>query len=711
MTFLEAAIAILQREGKPMHFKKLTEIALHENLLTVVGRAPEETMQQRLNEALKNDPNVLLTREGKAGVFGLRYYPPRPAAAAAVPAQAVAQPGAPADGAGAPAEERKRRRRRGGRGRRRDEREAETGGEPVEGAPPEGEEEVMPPPSAPDAGLPAPSIAAAAAEGTAQAGTAAPEGEAPAGPAASSEADTEGPAPGAGARRSAARSPFGPPERRSFAEAAAAVAAAHRELASREGVASMAPTNGLVASLPGAAPPSSSVEPPPAESASPPPVAAAAIAETGRVEEALRPGEPELEPAVWSAAAATEAEQSRVTAEPEAEGPEEALVDEDLDVPSGPLIAPSLGTEELVRGEDHRPVFEESGRGRRRGRDRRRREEKPGRHGEAAEPRAASARAGEPPAGRARAEAKAGTRAEAPRGAGRGQAPRSEERPGPGEARPAEAGARPAEARGAPPSPSTVAEGGTGPVDAAVEILRASDGRSVHARQIVEMALKRRLMRGDPAELVRVMRVAIVAEARVREAAGLRPRVTSAGGASYVLADRRLDTELAQQERELGESAARLAAATRAALQRRIAALPAQPFEAFMRLLLARLGVEGIELVKRGEGVGYFGGESAGPARRRLLIGLRPGDAPVTRRAIGELRAGLKARGFDEGLLLAAGRAAPDALAELATAGGVTLYDGETLAAQCARAGVGVVLRRLPVEVLDLELLGEVSEA
>ena len=74
MTFLEAAIAILSREGRPLHFKKLTEIALKENLLTVVGRTPELTMQQRLNDALKKeDPHLLLTRE-KPGVFGLRHY-------------------------------------------------------------------------------------------------------------------------------------------------------------------------------------------------------------------------------------------------------------------------------------------------------------------------------------------------------------------------------------------------------------------------------------------------------------------------------------------------------------------------------------------------------------------------------------------------------------------------------------------------------------
>ena len=84
MTFVDAAIAILQREGKPLHFKKLTEIALRDNLLTFVGKAPEATMQQKLNDALKGpDGGGPLTRE-KPGIFGLRVYPPRPAASVSV---------------------------------------------------------------------------------------------------------------------------------------------------------------------------------------------------------------------------------------------------------------------------------------------------------------------------------------------------------------------------------------------------------------------------------------------------------------------------------------------------------------------------------------------------------------------------------------------------------------------------------------------------
>jgi ribonuclease E len=48
MTFTEAAIEVLRREGKPLHFKKIAEIAIRENLLDHVGKIPEETMADQL---------------------------------------------------------------------------------------------------------------------------------------------------------------------------------------------------------------------------------------------------------------------------------------------------------------------------------------------------------------------------------------------------------------------------------------------------------------------------------------------------------------------------------------------------------------------------------------------------------------------------------------------------------------------------------------
>jgi ribonuclease E len=48
MTFTEAAVEVLKREGKPLHFRKIAEIAIHESLLDHVGKVPEDTMADQL---------------------------------------------------------------------------------------------------------------------------------------------------------------------------------------------------------------------------------------------------------------------------------------------------------------------------------------------------------------------------------------------------------------------------------------------------------------------------------------------------------------------------------------------------------------------------------------------------------------------------------------------------------------------------------------
>ena len=48
MTFTEAAIEVLRREGKPLHFKKIAEIAVRESLLDHVGKVPDDTMADQL---------------------------------------------------------------------------------------------------------------------------------------------------------------------------------------------------------------------------------------------------------------------------------------------------------------------------------------------------------------------------------------------------------------------------------------------------------------------------------------------------------------------------------------------------------------------------------------------------------------------------------------------------------------------------------------
>ncbi len=74
MTFTEAAIEVLRREGKPLHFKKIAEIAVRENLLDHVGKIPEEVMGGQLANHCRlprPDRSVVVVQ---AGTFALAEW-------------------------------------------------------------------------------------------------------------------------------------------------------------------------------------------------------------------------------------------------------------------------------------------------------------------------------------------------------------------------------------------------------------------------------------------------------------------------------------------------------------------------------------------------------------------------------------------------------------------------------------------------------------
>ncbi|MFW5925497.1 MAG: HTH domain-containing protein [Myxococcota bacterium] len=120
MTFTEAAVEVLRLVGKPLHYKKITEIAIEKNLLSHVGKTPEITMSSRLATMVKKDRGDAPIMKVKPGVFGLREFSEEILAAAesesgheyelpeepAVPKQPKAkEPVAPKEAEGEPSEE------------------------------------------------------------------------------------------------------------------------------------------------------------------------------------------------------------------------------------------------------------------------------------------------------------------------------------------------------------------------------------------------------------------------------------------------------------------------------------------------------------------------------------------------------------------------------------------------------------------------------
>jgi hypothetical protein len=84
MTFTEAAVEVLRRAGKPLHFKEIAEAALRENLLSHVGQDPELTMGQRLAAMAKREDERKVVAIEPEGTFALSEW--------AVPQEAQIEP-------------------------------------------------------------------------------------------------------------------------------------------------------------------------------------------------------------------------------------------------------------------------------------------------------------------------------------------------------------------------------------------------------------------------------------------------------------------------------------------------------------------------------------------------------------------------------------------------------------------------------------------
>lgn len=70
MTFYEAAVEVLRRSGRPLHYKKITEIAVEEDLLSHVGKTPGETMSDRLEKEIHKNESSPIDQK-RPGVYQL----------------------------------------------------------------------------------------------------------------------------------------------------------------------------------------------------------------------------------------------------------------------------------------------------------------------------------------------------------------------------------------------------------------------------------------------------------------------------------------------------------------------------------------------------------------------------------------------------------------------------------------------------------------
>ena len=76
MTYLDAALHILQQAGQPLHYREITERALAAGLINPTGLTPEATMGSRLYTETKEDGSAFVRSSAGRGTFGLVAWQP-----------------------------------------------------------------------------------------------------------------------------------------------------------------------------------------------------------------------------------------------------------------------------------------------------------------------------------------------------------------------------------------------------------------------------------------------------------------------------------------------------------------------------------------------------------------------------------------------------------------------------------------------------------
>src|SRR3989454_9580374 len=97
MTFTEAAVEVLRRAGKPLHYKEIADAALRENLLSHVGQDPEITMGRRPAARARREDDRKVVAVMPGGTFALLEWavPQELQVEAVVPPMQPAETGEP----------------------------------------------------------------------------------------------------------------------------------------------------------------------------------------------------------------------------------------------------------------------------------------------------------------------------------------------------------------------------------------------------------------------------------------------------------------------------------------------------------------------------------------------------------------------------------------------------------------------------------------
>ena len=245
--------------------------------------------------------------------------------------------------------------------------------------------------------------------------------------------------------------------------------------------------------------------------------------------------------------------------------------------------------------------------------------------------------------------------------------------------------------------------------DAAVDTLRSIKGtQPVQVKQLAQMMRKRKQLDGEPNQVWPMVKAALLRHEAERADAGLAPEIVYRGRDLFALAaDAKGVT--AATEKLLADAVTAQQLATRAALGDTIRRLPLSALEQVAQLYLLERGWRDIEWVKR-VGQSSYATATALGLGGQVLVGVR--SAVVDRRGVGELRAGVAAKGLLQGLLLSPNKVDDEARAELQKAGAALhVLAGEALVDAIWDAGIGIRTRAVQVTRIDAGFFDELARS
>jgi hypothetical protein len=236
----------------------------------------------------------------------------------------------------------------------------------------------------------------------------------------------------------------------------------------------------------------------------------------------------------------------------------------------------------------------------------------------------------------------------------------------------------------------------------ALQVLSALPaGQTMPVRQLTQTMIRRDLLEGKADRLWRMVKGVLLVSEQRRTTRGLMPLVRYHGKDLFSASHEAGRSLVNVAATALQKAAEDYAAAVESETLDRLARLAPAMLERIAYVYLQSAGWTEIEWIKRVESSSYALATAPGSVDQSM-IAVRSGPEKVDRRGVGELRAGLHAKGITTGVLISPCEMSDDADAELAKEGApLRIVCGGDFASELVAREVGLTWRHIQLPQID----------